>query len=62
MSLARDQQARVVETLENRRDQVSGVSIDEEVTRLIQLQAAFQANSRVIGVVNDLLEDIVNIL
>jgi flagellar hook-associated protein 1 FlgK len=62
MSLARDQQARVLETLENRRDQVSGVSIDEEVTQLIRLQAAFQANSRVISVVNGLLQDIIDIL
>ncbi len=62
MSVARDQQANVLEGLHNRRDQVSGVSIDEEVTRLIQLQAAFQANSRVIGIVNDLLQDVIEIL
>jgi flagellar hook-associated protein 1 FlgK len=62
MNVARSQQASVLEGLENRRDAVSGVSIDEEVTRLIQLQAAFQANSRVIGVVDNLLQDIIDIL
>ncbi len=62
MSLASDQQARVLENLENRRDEVSGGSIDKEMTDLIQLQAAFQANSRVISVVDDLLRDVINIL
>ena len=62
MSLASDQQGRVLENLENRRDEVSGVSIDKEMTDLIQLQAAFQANSRVISVVDDLLRDVINIL
>jgi len=59
---ARDQQVRVVETLETRRDEISGVSLDEEVTDLVRLQAAFQANARVISAVNQLLEELVSIL
>jgi flagellar hook-associated protein 1 FlgK len=56
----RAQLERVMETLENRRDEVAGVSLDEEVTRLVELQAAFQANSRVIKLVSDLLGELVD--
>lgn len=59
---ARDTQLRVVENLENRRAEVSGVSVDEEVTSLIRLQAAFQANARVITTVDRLLEQVVNLI
>lgn len=59
---ARSQQARIIESLENRRDSVSGVSLDEEMTQLIELQAAFQANSRLISLVDELLEDVLGIL
>ncbi len=57
-----DQQDRIIESLENRRDETSGVSIDEEVTNLVRLQAAFQANARVISVVQNLLDDLVNVI
>jgi flagellar hook-associated protein 1 FlgK len=62
VSSHRAQLEHVMETLENRRDEVSGVSLDEEVTRLVELQAAFQANSRVISLVSDLLDELVDIL
>ncbi len=62
MDSAALQQDRIIEGLQNRRDEISGVSIDEEVAQLVRLQAAFQANSRVISVVQDLLDDLVNIL
>ncbi len=52
------QQIRVLEDLQNRRDSIVGVSVDEEVTQLVRLQASFQANARVIGVVQDLLDEI----
>ncbi len=39
----------------------SGVSIDEEAIRMISYQRAFQASSRVISVVSELLETLVNI-
>jgi flagellar hook-associated protein 1 FlgK len=58
----RTQLEHVLETLENRRDEVSGVSLDEEVTRLVELQAAFQANSRVIAMVGDLLGELVDVI
>ena len=55
-------QERIVTELQNRRDEVSGVSIDEELASLIQMQAAFQANARILSVVDALVQDVVNIL
>jgi flagellar hook-associated protein 1 FlgK len=62
MGAARDQQERILETLENRRDAVSGVSVDEEVVSLVRLQAAFQANARVIASVQQMLDELVSLL
>jgi flagellar hook-associated protein 1 FlgK len=55
------QQSAVAQT-KNLRQQMSGVSLDEEATILIQFQRAYEANSRLIGVLNQLTEDAINIL
>jgi flagellar hook-associated protein 1 FlgK len=57
-----ERHGRVLDALENRRDQVSGVSLDEEMSNLVRLQAAFQANARVLSVVERLLEDVVTMI
>ena len=44
----------------NRRDTVSGVSLDEEMADLVRFQRAFQASSRVFSIVDDLLDTVVN--
>jgi flagellar hook-associated protein 1 len=50
-----------IETLvRGQRDGVSGVSLDEEMTDLMKYQRSFQASSRVIQVIDDLLDTIVN--
>ncbi|MBI4230819.1 MAG: flagellar hook-associated protein FlgK [Planctomycetes bacterium] len=46
--------------LENEREIVSGVNVDEEVVNLIAYQRAFQGSARFIAVVDDLLDTIVN--
>ena len=43
------------------RDQVSGVSIDEETTQLMQYQHAFDASARVIHVADDMLKTILDL-
>ncbi|MGQ9497845.1 MAG: flagellar hook-associated protein FlgK [Desulfotomaculales bacterium] len=50
----------VREQLENLRQSVTGVSIDEELTRLTQFQYAYQASARVVTVLDDLLDTIIN--
>jgi flagellar hook-associated protein 1 FlgK len=42
--------------LENRRQQVSGVSIDEETIQILQFQRSFEASARVVKVVDELLQ------
>lgn len=50
----------VREQLENLRQSVTGVSIDEELTKLTQFQYAYQASARVVTVLDDLLDTIIN--
>jgi flagellar hook-associated protein 1 FlgK len=46
----------LVNQLENRRQEVSGVSIDEETVKIIQFQRAFEASARVVRAVDELLQ------
>ena len=42
------------------RDAVSGVSMDEEMADMLKYQRAYQASSRVITVIDDLLDTLIN--
>ena len=44
----------------SRRDQVSGVSLDEETANLMKFQRAFQASARLISTIDDMLDVVVN--
>lgn len=45
----------VLETsLENRKDEISGVSVDEELVNLVRFQQAYQASAKYISIVNEL--------
>lgn len=46
--------------LESKRDSVSGVSLDEEITNMIQFQRSYEANAKMISVVDELLNTVVN--
>lgn len=61
-SRAFEQQEAVLSAVQDRRDSVSGVSIDEEVANLVKLQASFQANARVISTVNSLMQSLFDAL
>jgi flagellar hook-associated protein 1 FlgK len=52
------QQDSVLAAVRNRRDEVSGVSIDEEVAELVKLQASFQANAKVLSTISTMLDDL----
>ena len=47
--------------LNNRRESVSGVSLDEEAANLIRFQRAFEAGARIIKLTDELLETIINL-
>ncbi|SFH51614.1 flagellar hook-associated protein FlgK [Pisciglobus halotolerans] len=55
-----ESQSDLVQLLNQRRTSVSGVSINEEVTNMIQYQSAFQANSRMISTIAEMLDTLIN--
>lgn len=56
--IAKNQEV-LVEQLENRRESVSGVSLDEEMTNLIRYQYAYQAASILVRTIDEMLETVV---
>ncbi|MBH1942461.1 flagellar hook-associated protein FlgK [Mobilitalea sibirica] len=52
-------QASMLESIDNQRLQVTGVSSDEELTNLIKYQHAYNAAARYVNVVSEMLEHIV---
>ena len=57
-SIAESQNATVM-SIQSSREQVVGVSADEELTNMIKFQNAFNAASRYINVVDEMLEHII---
>ena len=55
-----DTQESRLANLEDQRSQVSGVSLDEETTNLIQFQHAYQANAKMISTIDELLDVVIN--
>lgn len=47
--------------LEKKREEISGVSLDEEAANLIRYQRAFEAGARIIKITDELLEMIINL-
>ena len=52
----------ILSQLENQRNSVSGVSLDEEMTNLIKYQRSYDAAARVISTVNELYQTILNMV
>jgi len=57
--IVKNQQS-LLDSFNESRLSISGVSLDEEMANLIQFQHAYQANARIITVVDQLLEVIIN--
>lgn len=60
-SLGSDAQSAVLDHLEAQRQDVSGVSIDEEMVRLIEHQQAYTAAARLVRIADEMLRELVNI-
>lgn len=50
----------IMQSVENRRESVSGVSLDEEMTNLIKFQHAYNASARMTTTVDQMLDTIIN--
>ena len=59
LNIISENQASMVESVDNQRLQVTGVSSDEELSNLIKYQHAYNAAARYINVVSEMLEHIV---
>ncbi|MBE5884366.1 MAG: flagellar hook-associated protein FlgK [Lachnospiraceae bacterium] len=57
-----ENQTTTVEAVESARQQVLGVSSDEELSNMIKFQNAYNASSRYINVISEMLEHIINTL
>ncbi len=55
-----EQQEGILLQLDNRRESISGVSIDEEMINIIKFQESFNASSRLIATVQELLDRLIN--
>ena len=56
-----DHQSLIVTQLDNYRESVSGVSLDEEMVNLIKFQHAYNAAARLISIADELLDTVINI-
>jgi flagellar hook-associated protein 1 FlgK len=52
----------MVDQLNTRKDSISGVNLDEEMANLIRYQQAFTAAARMITIVNEMLDELLNIV
>jgi flagellar hook-associated protein 1 FlgK len=50
----------LTDSVENRRQSVQGVSMDEEMSNLIRFQRAYQASSRAMSTMDDMLDVLIN--
>lgn len=53
-------QGALLTQLETRRDSLSGVSLDEEMANMLQFQRAYEANAKMINVLDQLIDVVVN--
>ena len=50
----------LTDSAQDRRQSVSGVSMDEEMSNLVQFQRAYQASSRAMSTMDEMLDVLIN--
>ncbi|OLS01539.1 flagellar hook-associated protein FlgK [Tissierella creatinophila] len=55
-----ENQEALTQQLENRRESVSGVSINDEITNVIKFQKAYEANAKVLSALTEMLDVLIN--
>ena len=58
---AQESQKNVVDQLNNLRESISGVSLDEETTKMIEFQKAFDASARLIRTADEMFDTVLNL-
>jgi flagellar hook-associated protein 1 len=54
-------QKNIMSQLTNIRESISGVSLDEETTKMIEFQRAYEASARLIRTADEMLETVINL-
>ena len=62
VSVAYEGQNEMVIDLQNRRDAISGVSVDEEMVHLIESRTLYQGALKYISAINEMMDDLANLL
>ena len=57
-----DSQEMLIDQIKNQRDSVSGVSLDEEMTNLIKYQRSFEAAAKVVRVVDEIMQTVIDMI
>lgn len=60
-NMRREHHDNIVKQLGNIRESISGVSLDEETTKMIEMQKAFDASARVIRTADELFDTVLNL-
>jgi len=55
-------QGALVTQLNNRKDSISGVSLDEEMANMVQYQSAYQASAKLINVIDSMMQTLINMV
>jgi len=55
-------QGKVVQNLQNQKDSVSGVSLDEEMINLTKYEQGYQAAAKVVNTINDMMLTVLNLI
>ncbi len=58
---AAESQGDIVGQLKNLRESISGVSIDEEMTKMIEFQKAFDASARMVRTADEMMDTVLNL-
>lgn len=61
-AINREREELLVLEIENRRESVKGVSIDEEMTNMIAAQHAYEAAAKVISIVDEMMDTVLSML
>ena len=59
--LQRDSKQIELDQVTSLRESVSGVNLDEELTRLLEFQRAFEASARLIATADELFQTVLNL-
>lgn len=61
-SFLKSSEEKLVQSLQNQRDSVTGVSLDEEMTKLVEYERAYQAAARMIASADEMIQTILNLV